>query len=311
MTRPANPKGRPEAGITLVSLRAFVTVVEAGGFGPAAERLGVSQPAVSVQTAALEQALGLLLLNRRPRLELTEPGREMFNRARLVLGRVEEMDQAMQDLRQLDRGQFCLGYSTPHYAMPILARYRQNFSSVHVSMKTGNTTELLSLISDCRVDVAILALAEEPEDLHCMRFARPDLCLCVPVTSPLSSCIRIDPTQIAGLPLILREPGSVTRQVFERICAASNVPAAPSLIAASREAVVEAVRAGLGFGPVFSGTGQTGDDLAVIPFGDTPPTVGVYAVSLRETIDLPTVGAFFRLLEGDLSPDQQGPGPAL
>lgn len=301
MTRPSNPKGRPEAGITLVSLRAFVTVVEAGGFGPAAERLGVSQPAVSVQMAALEQALGLLLLNRRPRLELTEPGREMFNRARLVLGRVEEMDQAMQELRQLDRGQFCLGYSTPHHAMPILARYRQNFGSVHVSMKTGNTTELLGLVSDCRVDVAILALTEELDDFHCLRFAQPDLCLCVRADSPLASEQRIDPAAIAGLPLVLREPGSVTRLVFERICADANVPSAPSLVAASREAVVEAVRAGLGIGPVFSGTGQTGEDLAVIPFGNTPPSVGVYAVSLHETIDLPTVSAFFGLLNDDFA----------
>lgn len=310
MTRHQNPKGRPEAGITLVSLRAFVTVVEAGGFGPAAERLGVSQPAVSIQMAALEQALGLLLLNRRPRLELTEPGREMFNRARLVLGRVEEMDQAMQELRQLDRGQFCLGYSTPHHAMPILARYRKNFGSVHVSMKTGNTTELLGLVSDCRVDVAILALTEELDDFHCLRFARPELCLCVPADSPLASEQRIDPASVAGLPLVLREPGSVTRLIFERICADANVPSAPSLVAASREAVVEAVRAGLGIGPVFSGTGQTGEDLAVIPFGHTPPTVGVYAVSLRETIDLPTVAAFFSLLTDDIAPAARRNGTA-
>ncbi len=296
MTTPPPTKGRPSAGITLVSLRAFVAVVEKGGFGPASEHLGVSQPAISTQIASLEQGLGLILLNRRPKLELTEPGRELFNRARVVLSRVEEIDHAMNELRRLERGQLCLGYSTPHHAMPLLARYRGTFPSVSVTMRMGNTTELLSLISECRVDVGIMGLSGPLEDFHCLRFAQPVICLCVPSGHPLAKETRIVPQAIADYPIVLREPGSVTRQVFETICAGAGVSATPSLVAASNGAVVEAVRAGLGVGPVFSDTVSNSAGLSVIPFGTTPTDVGVYAVSLRETLGLPTVRAFFDLL---------------
>lgn len=296
MTQHPQSRGRPNAGITLVSLRAFVAVVEKGGFGQASEHLGVSQPAVSTQIASLEQCLGLILLSRRPKLELTEPGRELFNRARIVLSRVEEIDQAMNELRQLERGQLCLGYSTPHFAMPILARYRDQFPSVSITMQMGNTTELLSLISDCRVDVGIMSLPVSLGDFHAVRLASPDLSLCLPAGHPLSQGVRIEPASILDYPIILREPGSVTRQVFERICAEAGVIVPPSLVVASGGAVIEAVRAGLGAGPIFAGTVGGDENLSVIPFGTTPPDVGVFAVSLRETLDLPTVRAFFDML---------------
>ena len=296
MTRKLRSRGRPDAGITLVSLRAFVTVVEREGFGPAAEHLGVSQPAISTQIATLEQGLGLILLNRRPRLELTEPGRELFNRARLVLSRVDEIDEAMSEMRRLERGQLCLGYSTPHHAMPLLAKYRQRYPSISVTMRMGNTSELLNLISDCRVDVGIMGLPEPLEDFHSVRFEVPELCLCLPRTHPLATSVRIEPVAIERLPIVLREPGSVTRQVFERICEGAGIGVTQSLVAATGGAVVEAVRAGLGVGPVFSGTVGPGEDLCVIPFGTTPAEVGIFAVCLRETLGLPTVSAFFEFL---------------
>lgn len=296
MTAEPRARARPETGITLAGLRAFVTVVEARGFGPAAERLGVSQPAVSVQVATLEQALGLLLLNRRPRVALTEPGRELYTRARLVLSRVEEMDEVVREMRQLARGQLCLGYSTAHHAMPLLARFRRSFGAVHVTMRTGNTTDLLGLIADCRVDVGIMGLEGPLEDFHTVRFARPVIALCMPADHPLAALPRVDPAAVADLPVILREPGSVTRKVFETICAGAGLRCEPALVVATGEAVVEAVRAGLGVGPVFSGTVAPGGDLAVVPFGETPPEVGVYAVSLRETLGLPAAAGFFGML---------------
>ena len=177
--------------------------------------------------------------------------------------------------------------------MPLLARYRSAFPTVSVTMQMGNTTELLNLISECRVDVGIMALPRPLEDFHAIRIERPDLCLCIPAGHPLSAVACIEPATVTNYPIVLREPGSVTRQVFESICAEAGVSITPSLVAASNGAVIEAVRAGLGVGPVFSGTVGERAGLGVIPFGTTPPDVGVYAVSLRETLGLPTVRAFF------------------
>lgn len=74
-----------EGNITLAGLRAFVAVTEARGFSEGARTLGLTQPSVSVQVAALEQACGLLLCRRKPEFELTEAGRAVYVKARNVM----------------------------------------------------------------------------------------------------------------------------------------------------------------------------------------------------------------------------------
>ena len=115
--------GRREGGITVAALRAFVAVVEAGGFSAAAQMLGLSQPSVSAQVHNLEEACGLRLLHRRGRLELTEDGRTLLVRARLALARVDEFARAAGDLTALRGGRLVLGFSSPAFAMPLLARF--------------------------------------------------------------------------------------------------------------------------------------------------------------------------------------------
>jgi len=70
--------GRREGDVTLSGLRVFVAIAEAESFSGAAAVLGVSQPTVSVQLAALEQACGVLLLHRKPKLALTASGQDLF-----------------------------------------------------------------------------------------------------------------------------------------------------------------------------------------------------------------------------------------
>ncbi|MDN2583803.1 LysR substrate-binding domain-containing protein [Aquibium sp. ELW1220] len=293
--------GRREGGVTLAGLRSFVAVAEAKSFSQAAQALGVSQPNVSVQIAALEQIFGMPLLSRRPRLELTEPGRELFHRARLVLSRVQELDAAMHDVRRLERGQIAVGFSTPHFAMPLIARFAQAHPSVRISTLLGNTTQLLDQLADCRVDVAIMSLTAPHPHFASFRFAAPRLCLCLPRDHPLAAASHLSPEDIRETPIVLREPGSVTRSVFESVCAAAGVEPQVRMVAGSGEAVIEAVRAGFGLGAIFDGTLGADPALVVRPFGDTPRDSGVYVVAVQESLALPPVRAFTNLLPDDAS----------
>lgn len=291
--------GRREGALTLAGLQTFVAVAEARGFGQAAQMLGVSQPSVSVQIATLEQALGMLLFTRRPRLELTEPGRELYLRARLVLGRMDELEAAMRDIRQLERGQLAFGFSTAHYAMPLLARFAAAHPSIRVNMTMGNTTQLLDQLTECRLDVGLMSLIKPLPGFVAVRVATPALCLCMPAGHRLAAAQCIEPAMLGDVPVVLREPGSVTRAVFESICESAGLQPNIAMEAASGVAVIEAVRAGFGLGPVFAGTVPNDPALSVRPFSDTPRGCGVFAVALRETLALPPVGAFMALLRED------------
>ena len=126
---------------TLNDIRAFVAVVEAGGFSQAGRRLGLSQPAISQRVRNFENSCGLRLLDRRGVPELTAAGREIFHRARLVLARAEELDTTVADLRGLRAGRISFGYATPAFAIPLIARFRVTNPGIVVDYHYGNTAE--------------------------------------------------------------------------------------------------------------------------------------------------------------------------
>lgn len=98
--------------------------------------------------------------------------------------------------------------------------------------------------------------------------------------------------QLAAGPLVLREPGSMTRLMLERALAAHGLVAKVRLEVGSREAAREAVAAGIGTGVVLDG--ELGEDnrLAAVPIQGRPIGGGVDAVALPESLALPTVAAF-------------------
>jgi DNA-binding transcriptional LysR family regulator len=169
---------------------------------------------------------------------------------------------------------------------------------VRITTLLGNTTQLLDQLADCRVDVAIMSLTAPHPHFASFRFATPRLCLCLPRDHRLAAASHLTPDDIRETPIVLREPGSVTRSVFESACAAGGVEPRIGMVAGSGEAVIEAVRAGFGLGAIFDGTLGADPALVARPFGDMPKDCGVYVVAVPESLALPPVTAFTKLLNG-------------
>jgi DNA-binding transcriptional LysR family regulator len=284
--------GRRDREITLSGLRTFVAVAEAGSFAGAAQALGVSQPTVSVQLAALEEACGVLLLHRRPQLALTEAGTELFVRARLAIGRVDEFAASAKDLTGMQRGHLRVGLSTPHSALPIIASFMEAQPAVKVSTAIGNTAELLEQIASCRIDIGVMTLMEPPAQFACALVATPRLMVCMRRDDPLAKHAALRPAEISGRPFILREEGSMTRAVLEATFAAERAVLDGRLALGSREAVKEAVAAGMGLGAVFESELGRDDRLTGVPLAIQACAHGVYAVTLKESLDIPAVRGF-------------------
>lgn len=280
---------------SLAEVRAFVAVVEHGSFSSAASALGLSQPTVSQRVQALEQHCALRLLDRRNGVVLTHAGRTLYNRARMLLGRALEFDAAARDIASLRAGRIVVGYAPPQFVMPAAAAFVQRHAGVEIAFRSGNTETLLRALEACTIDIAVLTLAAPRADVVSHRVARQRPALCVPVDHPWADRGRIALSDLRDHAVVIREPGSQTRQLFEAACAAQGIQPGRIIEVPTREAVKEAAAAGLGLGIVLDH--EAGDDkrLVSLAFADIAVEAGTYVLCLQETRNIPAVNAYFEV----------------
>lgn len=149
------------------SVIAFVRVAESGNFTAAARRLKLSTPAVSGQIHALEDSLGVRLLNRTTRrVSLTDIGREYYERCLQILHELDEADEMATALQLTPRGQLRVHChpTLPRFIAPLVAAYLRNNSEVSVDLRTGDQ---------------MIDLLEEGFDLAIRTYMPPDSSLMV------------------------------------------------------------------------------------------------------------------------------------
>lgn len=302
MGRPAEAQGerqagrRDTAGLSIGALRAFVAVVDEGSFSKAALQLGVSQPNVSNQIGALEQACGVRLLHRRSQNQiLTDAGRELYVRARLVISRMADFEAMANLFGDLKRGRLVVGFSTPPVALRLIGHFMRTYPDIEMVSRLGNTSSLRQDVLECRVDLAIISLLSPDPALACQLIAEQGLNLLVPSDHPFAKRNSINVADLAGLALVSREEGSVTRSLTEMAATKAGKPFRPIFTVESREAVKEAVANGVGFGTVLDG--EIGQDarLKALPLKGFDARAGVYLVSLKESLEIPAFAAFASL----------------
>ena len=287
---------------SMAELEAFVRVAEFASFSRAAVVLGVTQPTVSLRVQALEEVLGLRLLHRRQKPLLTEAGRDLFNRARLVIGRLDELASAAADLRTLRRGRLRVGFSTPAFAMPLLQRLVAAHPGIGLATVYDNTAGLMDRLQRCTIDVAVTTLARVPPMVSAALIDRQQLRFCLHASDPwlgdtaADTLLSMPLAAIAERRLIRREPGSTTRLLFERACAEHGIAPADTLDVPTREAVKEAVACGLGVGVVLSGEIGMDPRLRAAAIAGIDAVANVYALVLPEGRALPAVEALLALL---------------
>jgi DNA-binding transcriptional LysR family regulator len=162
----------------LVSITAFVRVAESGGFTAAARRLNASTAAVSENVQALENALGVRLLNRTTRrVSLTEIGREYYERCVQILHDLEEADDAAGTLQVTPRGQLRVHchHGASRFVAPIINRFLARYPEASVDLRTGDL--MIDLVQE-GFDLAITTLPPPDSTLIRRRLAAGRCTLC-------------------------------------------------------------------------------------------------------------------------------------
>jgi LysR family transcriptional regulator, low CO2-responsive transcriptional regulator len=235
--------------LTLRSLRIFEAAASAGNFSRAAELLELTQPAISLQIKQLEEEVGTALFDKQARpVALTDAGREFLRHARAILAQVRNAEDAMATLEGSFRGQLHLGVvSTAHYFAPtLLMNFRRRFPEVRMKLTVGTRDEILSMLGDHRLDIAIAGYPPAQAEVEADAFARHPHCIVASPDHPLAQARAIDWQELANEPFLFREVGSATRQFLEHLLQSRSIQVNVSTEFQGTETIKHAVMAGMG-----------------------------------------------------------------
>ncbi len=284
-------------------LMLFYAVAQQGSFSAAAEKLAISQPAVSMQVAELERNLGVRLLDRLPRgVRLTQAGQALAEYAQRIAALERSADQAMYDIRQVRQGRLAVGCSTTigAYVLPaLLARFSQTHPGIQVDVRIGNTAQVQQALLDGVLHLGLTEGFVEHEHLAATTFRHDQLIAIDPPGHPLRREKSVSLERFVGQRLIMREAGSGTRAVLEHAAAARGVPIQPFLELAGTEVIKAMVAHGVGVAIVsrLAVTQElTAGRLIEIPLVDCTLRRPLHHVWVKQRQPSPAALAFLKLI---------------
>jgi DNA-binding transcriptional LysR family regulator len=236
--------------LNLNHLAVFHAVAQAGGVSLGAERLMVSQPAVSKQLRLLERALDAKLFDRHAKgVRLTQSGAVLADYARRIFALAEEAEVAMNDVGALRRGSIAVGASPTigTYLLPrALVYFRQRFPGVRVHLEVGNAHLMRGRLAEGALDLALTEPDVNWPEAEARTLFKDELVAIAHPRHPLARKHRVTPEALCREPFVVRETGSATRSLVERALGHAGYAVTPVLSVGSTEAVRQAVAAGLG-----------------------------------------------------------------
>jgi len=280
--------------MNLTQLRAFHVVAQERSFTKAASAAHVSQPTLSGQVKALEKTYRVRLFERRGRgVQLTELGQNLHALTQRLFSLEGEAQALLSGTRALQRGHLRVAADSAYHAIPILQRLKAQYGGLSFSLAIGSSATVLKQLLDYEADVAVLAKLTSDPRLHSVQFRRDRLILFVPRAHTWSGRKRIKLAELQEQELVLRERGSITREVFEETLAGAAVKPAAIVEVQTREGVREAVAAGFGIGVVFESEFGADDRFRALNVADADLAVAEYVLCLQERRRLALVRAFF------------------
>ncbi|MFF3555250.1 LysR family transcriptional regulator [Streptomyces tsukubensis] len=235
----------------LGALELLLAVARHGSLGRAARELGISQPAASGRLRSMETLLGVALVDRSPTgSRLTPAGVLVTDWARRVVEAAEEFDAGAQALRSRrdSRLRIAASMTIAEYLLPgWLVALRSRCPGTAVSLFAGNSAAVAERLGAGGADLGFVEGLRIPAGLDGVTVAEDRLLV---VAAPGHPWARrrtpLSPAELAAAPLVLREPGSGTRQVLDAALAGHGGLCAPLLELASTTAVKASAVSGAG-----------------------------------------------------------------
>lgn len=236
--------------MNLSQLKAFLAVVQDGSFSRAAEKLYLTQPAVSKQIQALEETLGMRLFDRVGRsILLTQAGNILHDHAHVAFQTLEEARETINQLRGLQRGHLRISAASTigTYMLPQpLGELRAQFPGIEISLAITNKARVVQQVLNHEVELGFVGPPVEPAELEMEEYLLDELVLIMAPTHRLAHEESVAVAELVEEVFILREQGSGTREIMEEELGRVRVSLKKAMELGSTEAIKQAVAANLG-----------------------------------------------------------------
>jgi DNA-binding transcriptional LysR family regulator len=232
-------------------LKVFRTVAESLSFRKAAERLFLTQPAVTLQIKALEDELGVRLFDRTNQISLTSQGSILLRYAQKMAALVSETEQALGAAQGRLGGDLDLGVSSTisKYVLPrLIGAFVSENPRVQLTFHSGNTEEIVKLLLDDSVPIGLIEGPPRHSKVHTEPFMEDELVLIAHANFEFD---RLTLEQLPSICLLVREQGSGSRLVVETALRKAGLKMKSFRKVTtldSTEAIKSAVEAGFGVG---------------------------------------------------------------
>ena len=292
-------------------LEIFLKVAELGSFSRAADALFLTQPTVSEHVRALEDELGVQLLDRLGRgTTPTRAGTLLLGYARRILALSREASQAIEQFQGRVSGELTIGGSTipGEYVMPeVIGAFRAKYPDVRISLLIGSSREVTTWVEDGRVEIGVVGATPTSRVLQARQLMADELVVVVGAEHPWAGRKTVSLDDLRAEPMIVRERGSGSRETFEQALESVGLDLAAFRIVgeiASTQAVKQAVRAGVGISLISRRAVE--DEcrarlLVCVKIRDLAVTRAFHLITHRDRSRSPLATAFLAFIESHLA----------
>ena len=207
--------------INFNQLRVFHQAAQNMNFTAAAKKLCITQPAVTAHIKLFEDFSNLKLFQKRGRkIYLTDEGKALYDYTRKIFEYEKEIEDLIDDLKELKRGTLRLGTSKSYarYFMPFLiTSFRDAYPHIKIYLDEGSALDMIHSLLDFRNEVAVIAKVEDNPDIYFIPFSYEELVLILAPEHQLARKRFITLAELAEKPIIMKERGSGTRKLVNAL----------------------------------------------------------------------------------------------
>jgi DNA-binding transcriptional LysR family regulator len=293
-------------------LEIFAKVAELGSFSRAAEALFLTQPTISEHVRALEDELGVQLLDRLGRgATPTRAGQLLLGYARRMLALSREAHQALERFQGRMSGELVVGGSTipGEYVLPaLIGQFKAKYPDISISLLIGSSRQVSEWLEEGRVEVGVVGASPTSRALDAKELMADELVAVVPSTHPWAARRVATLAELQQEAMVVRERGSGSREALEHALRTAGISLGTLRVVGemgSTQAVKQAVRAGVGIAVISKRAVE--DEcraglLACVKLKDLRVARAFHLVTNRDRTRSPLAQAFVEFVESQPTP---------
>lgn len=281
-------------------LLAFAQVIREGSFSAAAQKMGVTQSALSQHVGKLEERVGTRLMTRSASgLDLTRTGAELFALAEQFSSLTTEIEERLSGYGSFESGHLNIIANAPQPALRAIARYGRAYPNVQINFTLVDWTRTQAMLSDHAVDIAFITRPRMTRDCVYRKVCETTYVFYVPAGHPWAGRRRVSLAALAQETLILPERGSLTQKVVSAALGQRGIVPRRQLTTTTFPVMKEAILHGVGVGIFLSEATAPSDALVEVEIEELTERFEIHIASPKQKAGLRLIQSFWEEVQED------------